>query len=217
METIGKRISEFRNVNKLTQEELANRIGVGQSYLSKIESGKIKPSWNKLEAIAGVLGITLQNLVEDTDFGEHTVFFQGNITSGPIAYCPNIKCPESRYVAINWEDDENRDENAKKLIFLKYTKFPRYYKIEYLSGTPVYHENNHCSFCGTALVKNCECGRDVETEETIYCSSCGKKIFPHEKELEEIVQPHYWYDRSVGMDTGTFRNLYQKYNILYNT
>ena len=51
--TFGRNVSKLRYQRKLTQQQLAEKIGVDRSYEQRIESGKARPS----EEI--VLGLTL--------------------------------------------------------------------------------------------------------------------------------------------------------------
>ena len=44
----------------LTQKELSERTGIGQSEISKIESGRRNPSIKMLQRIADGLGMTLK-------------------------------------------------------------------------------------------------------------------------------------------------------------
>lgn len=43
---VGKRVAFYRNVRGLSQKELAEKIGVSVSHLSKIEAPKIKVSFS---------------------------------------------------------------------------------------------------------------------------------------------------------------------------
>lgn len=49
-------IARYRHERALTQEELANRIGVSRRTLARWESGKTKPRPNHLAALADALG-----------------------------------------------------------------------------------------------------------------------------------------------------------------
>ena len=60
---VGKRIREFRLQKRFTQEELAFRITSSASYISNIESGKKKPSLQKLVEISEVLGVTINDFI----------------------------------------------------------------------------------------------------------------------------------------------------------
>ena len=61
--TVGKRIRLFRSHKKITQEELAFQIGTSAAYISNIESGKKKPSLQKLVQISEVLGVTVNDFI----------------------------------------------------------------------------------------------------------------------------------------------------------
>ena len=64
---IGKRIKVFRLKKKITQEELAFQIGTSASYISNIESGKKKPSLQKLVQISETLGVTINDFIYSPD------------------------------------------------------------------------------------------------------------------------------------------------------
>lgn len=54
---IGHALKICRSAKKLSLEELAERAGLSQSYLSMIESGKREPTLSSIEKIAAALGI----------------------------------------------------------------------------------------------------------------------------------------------------------------
>ena len=64
---IGIRIQNFRLENKMTQEELAERIGSTQKYVSRIEGGYNRLSLDTAVAIARALQISVDSLVADYD------------------------------------------------------------------------------------------------------------------------------------------------------
>lgn len=61
---IGPRIKWFRETRGLTQEELAGRAGVSQSYIARVELSKTSPSLKRLEKIADALGVEIKDLME---------------------------------------------------------------------------------------------------------------------------------------------------------
>ena len=75
---IGARIKEIRNLNEMSQSELAEEIKMSASYISCIESGKKKPSLEALVFISNVLGSTLNE------------FVNGNQKHNPIEYHAEI-------------------------------------------------------------------------------------------------------------------------------
>ncbi len=59
---LGKRIREIRKQNHLTQEQLAERIGIEIPSLSNIENGKNYPNSETIEKIANGLNIQIFEL-----------------------------------------------------------------------------------------------------------------------------------------------------------
>lgn len=53
---IAEMIIRARYENSLTQKELADRAGLGQASLSRIETGKVSPDIATLQKIAAALG-----------------------------------------------------------------------------------------------------------------------------------------------------------------
>lgn len=60
--SISQRIRAFRKLKGLTQNELADQLGVSIAILGAIERGSRKPDSKILQNIAGVLGIDVEEL-----------------------------------------------------------------------------------------------------------------------------------------------------------
>jgi transcriptional regulator with XRE-family HTH domain len=65
----GEKLRELRRERNLTQPELAESIGIEQSYLSKLENGKSLPSNDVLNRILEVFDLQVGDLVDDLDQG----------------------------------------------------------------------------------------------------------------------------------------------------
>lgn len=63
-ELLGKRILIIRKSKKLTQEQLAEKIGIDTSSISNIENGRYYPSAENLEKLLCVLEITPNELFQ---------------------------------------------------------------------------------------------------------------------------------------------------------
>lgn len=63
-EKLGIRIRELRVANGLKQCDLADRLEMERSNLTRIESGKQRPSDENLQKIAEVLGVRLVDLFD---------------------------------------------------------------------------------------------------------------------------------------------------------
>ena len=62
-ETIGNRITKFRKAKGMTQEELANQLGVSSQAVSKWENDISCPDISLLPKLCRVLGITVDELL----------------------------------------------------------------------------------------------------------------------------------------------------------
>lgn len=60
--TIGHNLRRVRKSRKLTQEQLADTVGISAVHLNRIEQGHSSPSAEVLFAIADVLEITSDSL-----------------------------------------------------------------------------------------------------------------------------------------------------------
>lgn len=58
-------LKELRLKKGLTQKELAERIGMERSIITKIENGKTKPSVNTAKALGKVLKVKWVHFFED--------------------------------------------------------------------------------------------------------------------------------------------------------
>lgn len=61
---LGQRIKELRKLNKLTQEELAEAVGIDPKHLSSIETGRNSPTLLTLEKISGALNVQIKTLFD---------------------------------------------------------------------------------------------------------------------------------------------------------
>jgi len=63
----GDRIKELRDKHKLTQEDLADKVGVDRSYMGFLERGEKNPTLKNLIRIAKAFDITLSKLFDKID------------------------------------------------------------------------------------------------------------------------------------------------------
>jgi transcriptional regulator with XRE-family HTH domain len=62
--TICKRIKKYRSERGLTQEELAEKVGVSRVYIGYVEQGRNTPSLEILEKITKALKVSLSDVLE---------------------------------------------------------------------------------------------------------------------------------------------------------
>jgi transcriptional regulator with XRE-family HTH domain len=77
--TLGETIRLLRNQLELTQPELAEKAGIEQSYLSKLENDKGTPSFDIITRIAQALNLTGMGLIQKLS---HT-YIQDNLSHLP--------------------------------------------------------------------------------------------------------------------------------------
>lgn len=65
MQTIARRIREFRHQQKMTLKDLAAKVGCSDSYVSQLEHGRSSPSVATLKKIASAFGIHVVHFFDD--------------------------------------------------------------------------------------------------------------------------------------------------------
>lgn len=64
---LGRRVADQRKRAGLTQAQLAERIGVANETISRLERGSAVPSLGRVEAVASALGVELSELFRTLD------------------------------------------------------------------------------------------------------------------------------------------------------
>lgn len=77
-ELLGARIKELRKDRRLSQEQLAELIGVEPRHISRIEVGENSPTVERLEKIAQALNVPMKDFfdfmhLEDRDTRAHSL------------------------------------------------------------------------------------------------------------------------------------------------
>ena len=71
MVNLADKLQLLRKKNLLSQEELAEKLGISRQAVSKWESGQSLPDLNKLKAISKLYNVTIDSLVnDDNEIGE---------------------------------------------------------------------------------------------------------------------------------------------------
>lgn len=63
--TICKRIKKFRHEAEMTQEDLAEKVGVSRVYIGYVEQGRNTPSLEILEKIDKALKKNIRDIFDD--------------------------------------------------------------------------------------------------------------------------------------------------------
>ena len=64
---IGKNIKHYRKISGLTQEELAEKTDLSNTYIAMLECGKRAPSLGALDKFAKALGVPLEYLLANNE------------------------------------------------------------------------------------------------------------------------------------------------------
>lgn len=174
--SIGEKIKHIREAAGLSQKEVTGKADLTASYLANLESDRIKtPSPDKVKRIAFALKTTWEELVLGTEVeGE---FVEGEQQSR-LVWCGNRYCPSAnnrprkRIIAPcveTWMD------NGSDGMY-------REYGVETFASFPAFNErgekNLYCPSCGTALITECACGREISSGAHKYCTGCGGPLWP---------------------------------------
>jgi len=73
LELVGRKIRQLRRQRKLTQVELADRIGVHQSDLSRMEQGEYKVGLDTLLKILGTFDLSIGDFFDEGNRAESVV------------------------------------------------------------------------------------------------------------------------------------------------
>ena len=65
--SVGKNIRKFRKLNRLTQEELANKIGVTDKAISSWEVDRTEPDIGTVQKLARYFGCDISDLVGEQE------------------------------------------------------------------------------------------------------------------------------------------------------
>ena len=76
--TIGKYIARKRKEQNLTQEQLAQQLGVSNKTISKWENGKCMPDYSIIQRLCDAIHVTLPELMDGEDAAENSVHVYDN-------------------------------------------------------------------------------------------------------------------------------------------
>lgn len=64
---LSENLQLLRKKNRLSQEELADKLSISRQAVSKWESGQSTPDLNKLIILAELYNVTVDSLLKDTN------------------------------------------------------------------------------------------------------------------------------------------------------
>lgn len=125
MSIIGEKIKTLRKERKLTQKELAHKVGVTASTITKYETGQLEPNLETLNRIADTFNISISNLIADNcSRKEFSLIddFKDKLSSDEISKEAIDELTECVLIAVITKYNLNVDINSitdedKKLMF----------------------------------------------------------------------------------------------------
>ena len=90
---VATAVRDLRHVRNLSQRQLAARMGVPRTYISKIENGKAMPTLSSLDRLARALKVDIASLLRDATnrHSEETVVLTADPFLAEItAYTPQL-------------------------------------------------------------------------------------------------------------------------------
>lgn len=97
-EKIGKFINELRKENNMTQEQLAEKMGVTDKSISRWENGKTMPDISLLGTLADNLNITIQELLNGQKMTKNELLELKGTIENLIEYESNNQIKNSKKI-----------------------------------------------------------------------------------------------------------------------
>ena len=107
---IGSRIRAAREEKRLTQEALAEKVGMSKNAISNIESGVVEPYFKNIILITQVLDISIDYLIEPETTDEEYRYLHEIIVK-----LKSMKAWELKYInkyLMLWNEAHNKDINV---------------------------------------------------------------------------------------------------------
>ena len=113
MSTIGQRIKRIREAKDYTQEHLANKLGISQNSYSKIETGGVKITTDRLKQIAEVLEVSPEELLHE----DYKVFNQNNGTIDKFyGYIEHLQEDNKEHIKMLYEQIRYLQKENERLL-----------------------------------------------------------------------------------------------------
>ena len=93
---LGKKIKEYRKLNNITQQELANKLGISRSTLSYYENGEVEPNIYTLLKLSEIMNCSMDYLfsIEVLDNTDVKIDYSSYINNNE----KTINTPKNNYV-----------------------------------------------------------------------------------------------------------------------
>ncbi|WP_411167836.1 helix-turn-helix domain-containing protein [Clostridium sp. MB05] len=114
--SLAEKLQLLRNNNRLSQEELAEKLGVSRQAISKWELGQSIPDLKKLIAIAELYNVTIDSLVKDSD--EFDILQSNEISNTEEHEAEKVDDKKTQVVInINRRSSVEYEYKSKRILF----------------------------------------------------------------------------------------------------
>ncbi|HFU3983530.1 TPA: XRE family transcriptional regulator [Streptococcus suis] len=107
---IGQKIKDYRKANKLTMEELGNRIQVGKSTIANYEKGFRTPRQKNLLDLASAFGVSVD------DFFPYSESSPKNIIDSDVATLANVLTSSNRSIWVDYGKELLEKQEKQRTI-----------------------------------------------------------------------------------------------------
>jgi transcriptional regulator with XRE-family HTH domain len=127
--TLGMKLQSLRNAKGLSQERLADSVGVSRQAVAKWESGASRPEIENLVAMSDFFGVSVDRLVRD---GDQCVSILPAPSGAPVDGLQDFLCraKKATYAGHGAEDSPSRPASHD----LRYAEGDLLYLDSYLGG-----------------------------------------------------------------------------------
>ena len=204
MEHIGQKIKDLRKKAEMTQDRLADYLGVSAQAVSKWELGQTAPDLSLIAPLCRVLGVTADELLGIGPAAEFPAEREADPVKRKILItaCYILEAERNEF----WDAGTGRPTDAneeflKKEVFPEELAFPgglraeRYYVKHQIVDFPQYNFLL-CPICGKALTNPAkpypiyELDKCVTVEGVGLCSGCARQWDPDIKRygIKEVIR-----------------------------
>lgn len=134
--TLGDVIKEFRELNKLSQEEFGKMSGLSKSYLSMLENNKdprgnpIKPSIETIDKVATTIGVDLDTVISKID--QDVVVNRKKVALSDFDNSEEESATKWKFIRYCYEHASQEEKNRVLTILKVREKWNEYKEMENL-------------------------------------------------------------------------------------
>lgn len=132
--TLGDIIKEFRELNKLSQEEFGKMAGLSKSYLSMLENNRdprgnpIKPSIETIDKVASTIGVDLDTVISQID---QDVIVNRKKAGGDDSFeNPELDEDKWRFIKFCYTHASQEDRNRVLTILKVREEWSKYLEVQ---------------------------------------------------------------------------------------